>query len=204
VRQAGDFTADMKYAFFLVTMTGWLVLTGCQTEKSFEVTGVVPPSQMRAAAAPQRRRPEPLVVKAPQRDRLAEPVARATTEPTPRPTTKPVVKPMPKPVAKEASVAQPATVAFPEPAATATEARTVTLVADTGLVGKVASVNASLHFVVLNFPVGRMAEVDQAMGLYRQGQKIGEVKITGPQQDDNIIADITAGEAEAGDEVREK
>ena len=78
------------------------------------------------------------------------------------------------------------------------------MVPDTGLVGKVASVNASLRFVVLNFPVGRMAAVEQALVVYRQGQKVGEVKVTGPQQDDNIIADITSGEAETGDEVREK
>jgi hypothetical protein len=49
-----------------------------------------------------------------------------------------------------------------------------------------------------------MAAIEQQLVLYRQGQKIGEVKVTGPQQDDNIIADVLSGEAEAGDEVREK
>ena len=173
----------MKYAFFLVTMAGVLALAGCESEKPFEVTGVVPPSQMREEAASRPRRVEPLVVKAPQRDRLPD------TAPRPAPAPKPQ---------------KPATATFPEPTQRTAGQPKVTLVPDTGLVGKVASVNASLHFVVLNFPVGRMAAVEQTMALYRQGQKIGEVKVTGPQQDDNIIADITSGEAETGDEVRDK
>ena len=93
---------------------------------------------------------------------------------------------------------------FPEATPAVSEPAKVTVVPDTGLAGKVASMNASLHFVVLNFQAGRMAAIGQTLAVYRQGQKIGEVKVTGPQQDDNIIADITSGEAETGDEVREK
>ena len=100
--------------------------------------------------------------------------------------------------------AEPPVVTFPDADTGAAKPAKVTLIPDTGLVGKVASVNASLHFVVLNFPVGRMAAIEQTLELYRQGQKIGEVKVTGPQQDDNIIADVVSGEAEAGDEVRSK
>ena len=47
-----------------------------------------------------------------------------------------------------------------------------------------------------------MPSLDQRLSLYRKGLKIGEVKVTGPQQDDNMIADLVAGEAEVGDEVR--
>ncbi len=198
MRQVCDLTADMKYAIFLVPMACGLVLAGCESEKPFAVTGAVPPSQLHEDATPNPRLAEPLVVKAPQRDRLAEPIVRSSE--------KPAAKPRPKPVAKAPAeaVARPATATFPEPSSTETVTTQVTLVPDTGLVGKVASVNASLHFVVLNFPAGRMAAVEQVLALYRQGQKIGEVKVTGPQQDDNIIADITSGEAETGDEVREK
>jgi hypothetical protein len=32
--------------------------------------------------------------------------------------------------------------------------------------------------------------------------KVGEVKVTGPQREDNIVADLAAGEAEVGDEAR--
>jgi hypothetical protein len=73
-----------------------------------------------------------------------------------------------------------------------------------GLNGKVSSVNANLRFVVLTFPVGQMAGIDQHLNVYRRGLKVGELDVTGPQRDDSIVADISAGEAEAGDEVRDK
>jgi hypothetical protein len=31
---------------------------------------------------------------------------------------------------------------------------------------------------------------------------VGELKISGPQLEDNLVADLVAGEAEAGDDVR--
>lgn len=69
------------------------------------------------------------------------------------------------------------------------------------LSGRVASVNPALRFAVLNFRLTQLPQVDQHLGVYRQGQKVGEVKITGPARDYNIVADITAGEAQTGDEV---
>jgi len=70
------------------------------------------------------------------------------------------------------------------------------------MVGKVALVNGTARFVVVNFPLGKMAAVDQRLTLYRHGLKVGEVKVTGPQRGDNIVADLVAGEAEIGDEAR--
>ena len=58
------------------------------------------------------------------------------------------------------------------------------------------------RFVVLNFPLGKMAAVEQRLNLYRRGLKVGEVKVTGPQREDNTVADLVAGEAEVGDEAR--
>lgn len=181
----------MRNTIYLAGVLVVLALAGCAHEKSFEITGIVPSSQMREEAAP-RRRPEPVVVKAPRRD--AQPEAALRVE---RRTER-------KPEKAASQTAATTVVTFPDPDAVAARQPKATLIPDTGLVGKVASVNASLHFVVLNFPVGRMAAVEQQLGLYRQGQKIGEVKVTGPQQDDNIIADVLSGEAEAGDEVRDK
>jgi hypothetical protein len=63
-------------------------------------------------------------------------------------------------------------------------------------------VDPAIRCVVLNFPLGRMAAVDQRLGVYRQGQKVGEVKVTGPQREDNIVADLVAGGAQVGDEAR--
>jgi hypothetical protein len=73
-----------------------------------------------------------------------------------------------------------------------------------GLVGKVAKVNMDLKYVVLSFPIGHLPALDQHLNLYRRGLKVGEVKITGPQNDENILADIVAGDSEPGDEVRDK
>ncbi len=71
------------------------------------------------------------------------------------------------------------------------------------LIGKIISVNTSARFVVLNFPIGKMPALEQRLGVYLNGLKVGEVKVTGPQRDDNIVADVTAGDAGVGDEVRE-
>jgi len=75
---------------------------------------------------------------------------------------------------------------------------------DRGLAGKVVRVNTQGRFVVLNFPIGQMPALEQAMNLYRGGLKTGEIRITGPQHDDNIVADVVAGDAAVGDEVRDR
>lgn len=72
------------------------------------------------------------------------------------------------------------------------------------LVGKVVSFNAIGRFAVLNFPVTRMPAIGQTMFLYRDGLKVGEIKITGPQKDDNIVGDLITGEGKNGDEVRDR
>ena len=75
---------------------------------------------------------------------------------------------------------------------------------DDSLVGKVAKVNPGGRFVVLNFPLGRMPAIEQRFSLYRRGVKVGEVKITGPQHDDHIVADLLTGDSEVGDEARKE
>ena|SRR5437867_4013932 len=72
------------------------------------------------------------------------------------------------------------------------------------LTGKVAFVNSTSRFVVLNFPVGRLPALEQRLNLYRGGLKVGEVKVTGPHYDDNIVADLVAGDSEVGDQVRDR
>ncbi len=75
---------------------------------------------------------------------------------------------------------------------------------DTSLAAKVIRYNSTGRFVVLTFPVGQMPQNGQTFFLYRAGMKVGEVKITGPQRDNDIVADLTAGDAQAGDDVREQ
>jgi len=74
----------------------------------------------------------------------------------------------------------------------------------TGLAGKIVKVNMPGRFVVLNFPIGHLPVIDQRMNIYRLGLKVGEVKVTGPQMDDDIVADLITGEAQAGDDVRDR
>ena len=70
------------------------------------------------------------------------------------------------------------------------------------LVGKVARVHEGGRFAVLNFPIGQLPAMDQRLDLYRGGLKTGEVRVAGPQRDDDVVADIVSGDAQVGDEVR--
>jgi hypothetical protein len=69
--------------------------------------------------------------------------------------------------------------------------------------GKVAFVNAAGRYVVLTFPIGTVPGLEQKLNVYRQGLKVAEIKVSGPQRDFNTAADILVGECQVGDEVRE-
>ncbi len=73
-----------------------------------------------------------------------------------------------------------------------------------GLVGKVSSVHTPGRFVVLNFPVGHLPALEQRLQVYRRGLKVGELRVSGPQLDDVVVADVLQGEAAIGDEVRDR
>jgi hypothetical protein len=77
---------------------------------------------------------------------------------------------------------------------------------DFSLTAKVISVNTVGRFVILSFPSSGMPKIDQPLFLYRNGLKVAEVRVTGPQDLNNnhIVADITSGEAQVGDTVSEK
>jgi hypothetical protein len=107
-----------------------------------------------------------------------------------------------KKVTGPSAKAQPAFGAVPASAARSATNPALIVTPENALVGKVALVNSAARFVVLNFPLGKMAAVDQRLSLYRRGLKVGEVKVTGPVREDNIVADLVAGEAEIGDEAR--
>jgi len=97
----------------------------------------------------------------------------------------------------------------PNPAPTPTVSNTTPapepiVTPDTSLSAKVVRYNSVGRFVVLSFPVGQMPQTGQTFFLYRAGMKAGEVKITGPQRDNDIVADLTEGDAQEGDDVREQ
>ena len=70
--------------------------------------------------------------------------------------------------------------------------------------GRVTSANEKLRFVVLSFSLEQVPPLGSLMNVYRNGAIVGEVKITGPQRDDNTVADMVVGDARKGDEVRPK
>ena len=75
---------------------------------------------------------------------------------------------------------------------------------DNSLAGKVVSYNSTGRFIVLNFPSRQMPNTGQRLFLYRIGLKVAEVKVTGPQNDDNTVADLVSGDAKIGDEARDR
>lgn len=70
------------------------------------------------------------------------------------------------------------------------------------LTGRIAVVNLPLRFVILDFGLRGLPGTGQTLAVYHQGQKVGEVKVSGPAIETRIAADITAGQAAVGDEVR--
>jgi hypothetical protein len=68
----------------------------------------------------------------------------------------------------------------------------------------VVSVNRVGQFVVLSFPASAMPQTGLTMFLYRDGLKVAEVHVSGPQQNNEIVADMVSGDAQVGDTVSDK
>jgi len=68
--------------------------------------------------------------------------------------------------------------------------------------GKVAFVNQTVRFVILDYSLSQIPPMDQRLSVFRKGLRVGEVKISGQPQNGYVAADITAGEIQNGDETR--
>ena len=75
---------------------------------------------------------------------------------------------------------------------------------ENALSGKVVSVNPTARFAVVSFALGKLPAAEQQFSVYRRGLKVGDIRITNQQLNEYIIADILDGDAEAGDEVRNR
>lgn len=74
---------------------------------------------------------------------------------------------------------------------------------DLALAAKVVRVNDVARIAILNFPDGKMPRLQQTFYVYRSGIKVAEVKIVGPQDDENnIVADVISGDPQVGLSVR--
>jgi len=60
-----------------------------------------------------------------------------------------------------------------------------------------------LRFVVMDFPVLKRPAMDQRLNVYHQGQKVGEVKVTGPMLETTAPGTLQPAKRNVGDEVRE-
>ena len=91
------------------------------------------------------------------------------------------------------------------PAITARPAagQTNLVIAPTGTpTGRVASFNPQSKIVVVSFPVGQLPALDTRLAVFHAGQKIGTLKLSGPQADTFIVGDLISGTAGKDDEVR--
>jgi hypothetical protein len=70
------------------------------------------------------------------------------------------------------------------------------------LTARIASVNDKLRFVVVDFTNSRQPQIDERLSVYRVGEKVAEIKISGPYRNTTVAADIMAGEVKYGDEVK--
>jgi hypothetical protein len=74
---------------------------------------------------------------------------------------------------------------------------------DLAVYGRVVSVNPALRYVVMDFPIRSVPAVGQTLQVYRQDQKVGEVRVSGPILGTAAAGDLLAGQAAVNDEVRE-
>jgi hypothetical protein len=92
--------------------------------------------------------------------------------------------------------AQAAPIETPAPANPPPRARILPLSA------RIASVNEKLRFVIVDFSNSRQPVIDERLGVYRVGEKVAEIKVSGPYRNTTVAADIVAGEVKYGDEVK--
>jgi hypothetical protein len=70
------------------------------------------------------------------------------------------------------------------------------------VMARVVSVVPNLRFVVIDFTNSRQPAMDQRLSVYRVGQKVAEIKVSGPFRNTTVAADVVEGEARYGDEVK--
>ena len=168
----------MRVFLFLILL-GCIAASGCIHKKA------TPPPAAKAPA-PLAEAPVNAFATVPGETPPPQPIAPVSVE----------TKPAPTPTSPQSIP--------PEQKITMPPRQPLTVTPDNPLVGKVATVNSAGRFVVLSFPVGHLPALEQRLIVNRRGLKVGEVKVTGPQQDENIVADIVAGDAETGDEVKDR
>lgn len=68
--------------------------------------------------------------------------------------------------------------------------------------GRVHSVNPGLRFLVVDYTLGGMPPLQSRLTVYRNNEKIGEIRLSGPERNGFVAADILEGILQVGDEIR--
>lgn len=68
--------------------------------------------------------------------------------------------------------------------------------------GRVYWLNPEARFVIIDFAYNPLPQPEQRLGVYRGGQRIGTVRVTGAPRGGFMAADILEGEAQPPDEIR--
>jgi hypothetical protein len=86
------------------------------------------------------------------------------------------------------------------PAATPTNASSAAIVLPTS--GRIERVNLGKRFVVIDYTLGGMPALESLVNVYRNDQKVGELRLSGPEKNGFVAADILDGFIQVDDEVR--
>ena len=68
--------------------------------------------------------------------------------------------------------------------------------------GRIHSVHPGLQFVVVDYTLGGIPPLQSILHVYRDDQKVGEIRLTGPERNGFVAADVLEGVLRNDDEVR--
>lgn len=68
--------------------------------------------------------------------------------------------------------------------------------------GRIHSVSPVAPFVVVDYILGGMPPLQSTLDVFRGGQKVGQIRLSGPEQNGFVAADILSGILQVDDEVR--
>ncbi len=68
--------------------------------------------------------------------------------------------------------------------------------------GRIHSINLGLRFVVIDYTLGGMPALGSMLPVYRSQEKVGMVRLSGPERNGFVAGDIADGFLQIDDEVR--
>jgi hypothetical protein len=68
--------------------------------------------------------------------------------------------------------------------------------------GRIHDVVAGSRFVIVDYTLGGMPALHSVVHVYRGGEKVGELRLSGPERNGFVAADILNGFIQVDDEVR--